>query len=379
MSGQLPGWDELPASGSDDEEFSASSSEWMRQPGHSYAQANAGQGAGSGPANINFFDALAYPETGADGNASDSHNSAGVANEVADSPMAYDDSAYDYDEYDSSGGDRQDGRHVEEHDEVDHSDEYEHVDKLPRGDEGYESGGADNDDGEVGPDGRGPSLLGSEDSVFTGSTAAEDNDDGEVGPDGRGPSPLGSEAWSEDSVFTGSTAAEDSDQGDDAPSLDDVEPVDDQLDLAEGLDDDPEAEEPPAGDVSETGPGRVDISSMSYQEIRLALIDHDTPIAGHVHEHDIAPLRNIHIKRFDYFPAGRAPAGDVPAMVYCQALPRQPEGLTPEQVAARRRRLPPPLESPGPGSTIFLRECALLGAGRAALQSTGRVLKFYDT
>ena len=345
MSGQLPGWDELPASGSDDEEFSASSAEWMRQPGHSHAQTNAGHGAGSGPANINFFDALAYPEIGADGNASDSHNFADVANEVADSPMVYDDSAYDYDEYDSSGGDRQDGRHVEEHDEVDHGDDYEHVDKLPRGDEGYESGGADNDDGEVGPDGRGPTPLGSEDSVFTGSTAAED-----------------------------------SDQGDDAPSLDDVEPVDDQLDLAEGLDDDPEAEEPPAGEVSETGPGRVDISSMSYQEIRLALIDHDTPIAGHVHEHDIALLRNIHIKRFDYFPAGRAPAGDVPAMVYCQALPRQPEGLTPEQVAARRRRLPPPLESPGPGSTIFLREAALLGAGQAALQSTGgRVLKFYDT
>ena len=61
-----------------------------------------------------FFDAFACPETAADGDASDSHESAVVADEVVDSSMANDDSAYDYDEYDSSG-DRQHRRQGEEH------------------------------------------------------------------------------------------------------------------------------------------------------------------------------------------------------------------------------------------------------------------------
>ena len=60
------------------------------------------------------FHAFACPETAADGDASDSHESAVVADEVVDSSMANDDSAYDYDEYDSSG-DRQHRRQGEEH------------------------------------------------------------------------------------------------------------------------------------------------------------------------------------------------------------------------------------------------------------------------
>ena len=344
---------ELPASGSD-EGFSDSSAELTRESaagdfagsGFSQAGVNIGlHGVGSAPVHMNFFDAFQHPHTARDGDADSIHNSADVAEEFVDSLMANDESAQEYDEYDSSGDRQLELEH--HHDapvEVDGSlrsgsDEYEHVDKVPRADEGYESGDADNDDGEVGPDAR-SSSPGSEslDSVFTAAGSVVGNSDSEVASRGEL-----------------------------------VELVDDQLDLEEDLDHGPTAaEELPADDVPETGSGRVDISSMTDLEIRLAFVDRDTPITGHVHEYDIALLRNIDIKPLDYSPAGRASAGDAPATAYCRALPRQPEGMSIEQQAARASRLPPRLESPGRGSTKFLRESALMGAGRAALLSTGR-------
>ena len=80
-----------------------------------HAEANDGQGVCSGLAKINLFDAFACPETAADGDASDSHESADVADEVVDSSMANDDSAYGYDEYDSSGDRQHRRRQGEEH------------------------------------------------------------------------------------------------------------------------------------------------------------------------------------------------------------------------------------------------------------------------